>query len=403
MNILYLVPHVPNPTKIRSYSHICGLLNAGHQIVIATLRRSTKDAEYISCLEHMGIQVISVQLTRQKSLINSLAILPSRRPLQFNFMWSAELMRRIEEQIRSDPPDIIHVEHLRMAKYGLFLKAHWPLVWDAVDNLESLFTGAAQASASRVWQLVAGIEASRLKYYESWLVDQFLATLVISHRDEALFMADSISRGERIHVAPLGLAINPNASSLERTPNVLIMTGAFNYHPNVASALYFVHEIFPQILRQRPDVKLQIVGANPNPAVEVLQNAHIEVTGFVTSLSDYLRRATVALAPILYGSGIQIKVIEAFLTETPVVATSVALRGLDVTYNQQALVADTTEDFANAVLRLLSSAELRQRIASAGRRYVEQNHNLVKTTANLINIYQRAITLSAARSKTERG
>jgi len=399
MNILYLVPHVPNPTKIRSYSHISGLKNAEHQIVVATLQHGAKDAEYISRLEQMGIQVISIQITRQKSLINSLTILPSGHPLQFNFMWSAELMRRIEAQMRSNPPDIIHVEHLRMAKYGLLLKAHWPLVWDAVDNLESLFTGASQASTSRVGRFVARIEAPRLKHYEPWLVDQFLATLVISYRDQALFMAGSVSRREHIYVAPLGMPINPDASSLNRAPNVLLMTGAFNYHPNVASVVYFVREIFPKILRQRPDMKLQIVGANPSPAVEALQNIHIEVTGFVPSLSDYLHRATIALAPILYGSGIQVKVLEAFLTGTPLVATSVALRGLDVKHGEHVLIADTPDDFADAVILLLSDIELRNRIAAAGRRYIEQNHDLTKTTNQLLDVYEKVQDLYKSGAK----
>src|SRR5262249_46027137 len=102
-------------------------------------------------------------------------------------------------------------------------------------------------------------------------------------------------------------------------------------------------------------------------------------------------KATVALAPIVYGSGMQIKVLEAFLTATPLVATTVALRGLDVKHEEEVLIADTPEDFAGCVIRLLDDADLRARIGQAGRRYIEQNHDLVKTTARLVSIYEEVI------------
>jgi glycosyltransferase involved in cell wall biosynthesis len=87
----------------------------------------------------------------------------------------------------------------------------------------------------------------------------------------------------------------------------------------------------------------------------------------------------------------QNKVLEAFLTSTPLVATSIALRGLDVQHEHEVLIADTPSDFANAVLRLLNDPALRIRIGEAGRKYVEQNHDLRVTTNNLVEIYKQVI------------
>ena len=82
------------------------------------------------------------------------------------------------------------------------------------------------------------------------------------------------------------------------------------------------------------------------------------------------------------------------MTATPIVATSVALRGLDVQHEREVLVADTPEDFASAILRLLRDETLRDKIGMAGRRYVETNHDLAQTTTNLISIYQQVIAHS---------
>jgi glycosyltransferase involved in cell wall biosynthesis len=386
MHILYLVPHIPNPTKIRSHYHIRGLLEAGHRVTVVTVERSRGDDRHIARLQEMGAVVIWTRLTRLKTLLNSLSALPTRLPLQASFMWSDDLMRKIEVYVKTDPPDVVHVEHLRMARYGLRLVKDWPTLWDAVDFLSALYQQAGETGSNWPLRQISRLEAPRLETYERWLTGKFPVTLVISERDQALFQQNN-ANSSRVRTALLGMPLNALSPASERDDNTLIMTGTLNYHPNVASALYFVHQIFPLIQRQRPQTRLQLAGANPLRSIQALKSDRIEITGFVPSIADYLGRATVALAPVLYGSGVQIKVLEAFLTATPLVATRVALRGLNVRHEEQVLIADTPTDFAACVLRLLDDADLRARIGQAGRRYVEEHHDLVKTTQQLLEIY----------------
>jgi len=390
MHILYLVPHVPNPTKIRSHFQVRGLLDAGHRVTVVTLNRSEADAKNIAKLSQSGAKVISVELSKYQSLWNAVKTLPTRLPLQSRFMWSSELMAKIQDVLKSDPPDVIHVEHLRMACYGLqFIKA-WPTVWDAVDYLSALYQQAGHFSVNWITRQIYAVEGSRLQAYERWLSTQFPATLVISTKDQALFQ-ENHPQPERIHYQPQGLPISSQDAAVERDSKTLVITGTLNYHPNIASVHYFVREILPLVQRQVPDIQLQLVGANPDESIKVLTNDSIKITGFVPSITDYLHRSTIALAPVTYGSGIQIKVLEAFLTATPLVATSTALRGLDVQHEREVLIADTPTDFANAVLRLLAHPVLRTRIGEAGRKYVEQNHDLRVTTAQLVDIYKQVI------------
>lgn len=390
MNILYLVPHVPNPTKVRSHFQIRGLLEAGNTVTVATLRRGREDDKHISRLQQMGCQVLWEPLTKSMAAINSFSILPSKLPLQAKFMWSEALMRKIDTHLQSNVPDIIHVEHLRMAEYGMRLTAKWPVIWDAVDHLTSLYRQASTTSSSRLWQLIAKVEATRLTKYEQWLTGQFSKTLVISHQDQKLFQYDNPFE-DRIYVAPLGLTLSPEDVKSDRSENTLVITGTLNYHPNIASVRYFVQQVFPLVVQQRPDIQLKLVGANPVSAVTALQSPQIIITGFVPSITDYLKKATIALAPVTYGSGIQVKVLEAFSTATPVVATTTALRGLDARHQEHVLAADDPSDFAAAIIELLSDSDLRQRIGTAGRYYVEQHHDLRATTDNLLNIYRQAM------------
>jgi glycosyltransferase involved in cell wall biosynthesis len=326
-------------------------------------------------------------------LLNALSVAPTSLPLQAAVLWSQTLMKQIEKSIQTAPPDIIHVEHLRMARYGLRFVQGWPVIWDAVDYLSVLYEQAAITSSSRIQRWISRFEAPRLRRYERWLTGQFPFTIVISKKDCELFQKDN-PYADRVQTALTGVPIELSMQR-ERSANTLIITGTLNYHPNVTSVLYFARDIFPLVQQRRSDVRLQLVGAYPVPSIAALKSASIEVTGFVPSITDYLQKATVALAPVVYGSGMQIKVLEAFLTATPLVATSVALRGLDVRDGEHVLVADTPDAFANAVLKLLDSPELRQKLGEAGRRYVEENHDLRKTTEDLVAIYQMLLQKSA--------
>ena len=213
---------------------------------------------------------------------------------------------------------------------------------------------------------------------------------MISHQDKVLFKEDN-PFGDRIYLAPLGLTLPSLADKVARSDNTLVITGTLNYHPNIASVHYFVREIFPLVLRECPNTQLKLIGANPIAAITALKGAQITVTGFVPSIIDHLKTATVALAPVTYGSGIQVKVLEAFSTATPLVATSVALRGLNARHQQHVLAANSPAEFAAAIVALLSNTELRHRIGTEGRRYVEENHDLRATTQNLVDIYNRVL------------
>jgi glycosyltransferase involved in cell wall biosynthesis len=341
----------------------------------------------------MGASVLWASLGRREIVLNSLSALLSPFPLQSEYAWSQQLAQAINHFLQESLPDVIHIEHLRMARYGLRFISNWPVIWDAVDYLTALYEQAAHTSISPAWRLISRIEAPRLRVYESFLVSQFPKTLAISKRDCELFQAANRPCASRVNVALLGMPLQ-SVPAVDRSPNTVILTGTLNYDPNVASVLYFVREIFPMVLRALPETKLQLVGANPIPAVQALQSPNIEVTGFVPSVADYLYRATLAVAPVLYGSGIQCKVLEAFAASTPLVASATALRGLDVSHDQEVWIADTPEDFAHAVITLLKDAGKRAALAQAGRCYVEQNHDLRKTTAHLVELYEEVITSS---------
>ena len=176
-----------------------------------------------------------------------------------------------------------------------------------------------------------------------------------------------------------------------RQSDRIIFTGKMSYHANIAAALYLGREIMPCVWQERPDVRLQIVGKDPVPAVRALaEDPRIMVTGYVPDMRPFLATAAVAATPIRYGVGIQNKVLEAMAMGTPVVTTSQASTALLAHEGEHFLIAESAQDFACQVIRLLRDRDLAARIAAAGRRYVEAHHDWDHLAARLEEVYRQA-------------
>jgi len=172
-----------------------------------------------------------------------------------------------------------------------------------------------------------------------------------------------------------------------------VFYGKMSYHANITAALHLANQVMPLVWAQRASVRLVVAGSQPSPAVRKLAETYpqVEVTGYLSDLRAPLRKASLAVAPLLYGAGIQNKVLEAMACGTPVVASPLAISALQVQPGQDCLVANSLQTFAEAILDLLNNPALRERVSAAGRRYVETHHDWAAIAAQLESIYTRSI------------
>ncbi len=136
----------------------------------------------------------------------------------------------------------------------------------------------------------------------------------------------------------------------QRDAETIVFSGKMSFHANISMAQYLVAEIMPRIWKIRPGARLYIVGKDPSGDIKRLaKNPLITVTGTVPDIRPFLWRATVAVVPLLYGAGIQNKILEAMATATPVVTTCKALVALQVRSGEQLFASDDPDEFSQAV------------------------------------------------------
>lgn len=399
MKILFIVPYVPNLVRVRPYNLIRYLVRQGHSVTLATLYSTNQEKNELEHLKNIVDQIIALPLPVSRSFLNVAQAVLSRDPLQTAYCWNPQLQHLIHHQLTDAkiPFDVVHIEHLRGVRYGLAIKEvarkmKTPLIWDSVDNITYLFKQSSVQSKRLINRWITRFELGRTARFETWVVDQFERVLVTSPNDRQAFIELNPSQKsqERIKVLPNGVDLEyftPDAQIMRR-PDTLVVTGKMSYHANVTMVMSFVQDILPLVWQSKPDVRLQIVGKDPPTQLQALnKDPRIEVTGTVPDVRPYLRQATIAVAPVPYGAGIQNKVLEAMACATPVISSSQAIAALTVEPDTEILVSDQPEVFAQKIVNLLDDSQLRTQIGKGGLEYVRRCHNWNSIVSDLVETY----------------
>lgn len=155
--------------------------------------------------------------------------------------------------------------------------------------------------------------------------------------------------------------------------NIIMFVGKMNYEPNVVAVTYFAEKIFPKLCVYYPNLNFLIVGAHPDSRVQKLGRlSNIVVTGYVESIEPYYRRATIVVAPMQTGAGIQNKIIQAMSYACCVVTTPIGAEGLMIKNNEIAIFQNA-EEWIDGIKLLLNSREKREYMGLLARSYVIKN------------------------------
>jgi glycosyltransferase involved in cell wall biosynthesis len=154
----------------------------------------------------------------------------------------------------------------------------------------------------------------------------------------------------------------------------LLFIGNFSHRPNVDAVHFLGREIMPLIRKSLPAIELLVIGDNAPPEFAAYGANGVRLLGYVPDLDPIISSCRISVAPIRFGSGVNGKIGEALSYGLPVVTTTIGAEGWDFTNGKQALLADTADDFAAAVVRLYGNAELWQTLSDNGYRHIAEHY-----------------------------
>ncbi len=253
------------------------------------------------------------------------------------------------------------------------------LLFDTVDlhYLREQRAAAVDGSEAMARQAAATREA------ELDLVRRSDATIVVSPVEQELLGREA--EGHRVEVlSNIHQLVGCRADYAQRKD--IWFVGGFQHQPNVDAMQWFVADIWPRVHPQLPGVVFHIVGSKMPPEIAALAGNGVEVHGFVSDLDRFLDGCRIAVAPLRYGAGVKGKVNQSMAHGQPVVATPIAVEGMAIESGVEALVADSAEHFAEAMVRLYRDPDLWKSLSDAGLSNTRQHFSFEAAREALIRI-----------------
>jgi len=266
-------------------------------------------------------------------------------------------------------------------------------------NVEAEIFERHAARAKGVWRMIWADQSRKMTRFEGDTLRRFDTVIAVSDRDaDALTKRYSLARVEEIDTgvdldffapAPPEMAPDPGPDG-----GTLVFTATMSWQANVEGIHFLLDEVWPTLIAARPGIKAVIIGRNPPASLSNKikeRGLNVTLTGFVDDIRPYVAQSHVYVIPLFVGSGTRIKAFEAMAMSRPVISTSLGIEGLDVTDGEHFLRADNAETFSRGILSLLDDATLRNRIAGAARRLMEERFSWKTVAAQFEAICLRAL------------
>lgn len=388
MKVLFVTARFPYPPlkgdQVVPY-HRLRILSRKHDITLLSFYEKEEDLAGIDQIRKYCGAIHTVKLSKWRSLVNMAFLSPfSKLPFQVLYYRSREFKKKLSILLNENKFDLIHSYMLRVAPYLYTVDA--PKILELIDSMQlNLERRICNERTPKLWLFKE--ELRRINIYEKSIGKFFNQLVVVSEKDRAFVSGDNVK------VIPLGVDtdIFVSKTKLQKKP-VIIFSGNMGYAPNINAINWFMKNCFSEIQKLMPEVSLVIAGGNTSKEVFNLGDKQgVTVRGFVESMPDVLNQASVAIAPMQSGSGMQFKILEAMSCGLPVVTTAIGLGDIKARPSYEICVADTAKDFTDKVISLLRSSEMSENIGKKAREFVIQNHSWEGIVFQIEEVYNKLL------------
>jgi glycosyltransferase involved in cell wall biosynthesis len=279
----------------------------------------------------------------------------------------------LAEELETFEPDVVHVTRWALAGLGTRIRN----VGSVLTTFDAwhLNVDASLATAKPWRRPLLRAEARRIRRFEAEEFEHFGRVVVVSEEDKAAL--EALNPSLSISVIPNGVNSDFfSGDSAAAVASRIVFTGNMSYPPNVVAATFLARHVLPRVRAVRADAHVVIVGRDPHPQVISLAALDgVKITGEVDDVRPWLRSAHVFLCPMLNGTGIKNKLLEAMASELPCVVTPLALQGIGVTPGEHVLVGESAEMLAVHVVTVMGDDAAARRLGQAARAYVRSRHS----------------------------
>ncbi len=374
MKVFVLLSRIPWPLekgdKLRAYHHL-KVISTQHEVVLVCLTDSEVHPKAVENLSPFCIEIHFIKLSKIGILWNLATSIFNDKPFQVNYFYQKSAQKKVNQLIDKHMPRHLFIQLIRTAEY--VKKYH--ILTSTFDYMDAFSMGAQR----RIEKAIPGVktllimEANRLKKYENYVFNHFTNKTIISKNDRDLIKHPDHNE---IQILPNGVDFETFISNPDTVKKYeLAFTGNMSYPPNVKAAHYLAREVMPLLIQKNPNIKLVIAGADPHTSIKRLASKNIEVTGWLDQITDAYNESKIFIAPMEIGTGMQNKILEAMAMQIPCITTKLAGDAIGGIHNENILIANSPEEFAQYTMELLASKSNYSRLSQNAYSWVNTHYN----------------------------
>lgn len=395
MRILLITNRVPFPADggyaIVVHNSIQSLLKLGCEVSLFSLNTTKHYVRIKSIKDPLATQIKFTQykIDNRVKAKDAFFNLFTDQSYNISRFYDSGCASKLGHLLRTHEFDIVQFEGLQVAPYLDVVKANTPakLIYRAHNIEHQIWKRLTLKENFILRKIYLRILSKRLQRFELDVLYRFDAVFSISFVDEHFFK--SIGCNIPVYTFPVALNLDKYQNTYLLSPDKSVgYIGSMDWRPNIEGVNWFLETVWPFIKQLGSGITFHLAGKNVPKQFKILSDESFIMEGEVENAIEFISRQHVLIVPLLSGSGMRVKIIEAMALGKCIIATSIAAEGINYQHDKDILIADKADDFYRQILRCFTDKTLISKIGEGARKLVEKNHDQEKLSHHLMKVYQ---------------
>lgn len=377
---------------------IKGVLQAGYTLKIMALNTNKYSVQPSNIpsefKEKTGITYVNVDLSFQPLL--ALKSLLTGRSYHVQRFITPQIENALAEVLSNETFDIIQFESIFLTPYISLIRkySNAKLVLRSHNIEHHIWQMLAEYTANPVRKIMLRHLASTLQKYECTVLNQLDGVMTITTKDETRFRDFGFKK--LLATVPLSIEVDDNRVASSTVNNInrlnaLFHIGSMNWIPNQDGIRWFLHECWPLIHNSFPSLKLVLAGREMPMWLKKTTMTGVDIQGEVENSTEFMLENGIMVVPLFAGSGVRVKILEAMALKKPVISTTQGAEGIEYTNGLNILIANSPEEFLEAINRCLTEPELVNTLTKNALQVIQTIHQFDRVSKLTCNFYEQLI------------
>ncbi len=390
LKILILTNRIPFPLNdggnIAIFYLVKFLTKRGHDVQLLSFNTKKHYQKEDVLKEHVKLN--AVDLDNSFNLIGIFKGIFQSLPFYIKRFDSTDYREKLSELLKNSDFDIVQTETIYMGMFAdqireeskakLVLRAH---------NIENLiWARLSENSLNPLKKIYFKYLSNRIGSFERKTAEKFDKVIPITETDADFF--ESFLKKDRVKSISAGIDFDKYVNYHKRSKqNTVCFLGSLEWQPNIEGLQWFLKNVWPKLSQINKFVEFHIAGKNPPAFLMNIEKERVKMHGMVEDAMEFLSNYEIMVVPLLSGSGMRLKVIEAMAMKKCIVSTSIGAEGIEISKDELILV-DKADKMALTINELLQNESKRMRLKENAFSFVKENYDWNNLIAQFEAVYK---------------